>query len=209
VNYVYESGERFAQYVKELAPGEPYEVLSPEKRGYTAGTSKVKGTMPSGNLEVFVTYTKNYSKLKNYSMYPNKEKEVKYTLMGTPKQDYKIVSGINYTFGFEFEAGENNAVFQIIESNKSGSAYGIKSFKLYAHNDDKSYDLISSSNNMEGLNWELIEAGKTYTVTYALRFIDEKGEGKVSLEVFNEYLSPLEGVFKKINITSTSMYSLQ
>ncbi|GEM_PF-1474284 len=209
VNYVYESGERFAQYVKELAPGEPYEVLSPEKRGYTAGTSKVKGTMPSGNLEVFVTYTKNYSKLKNYSMYPNKEKELKYTLMGTPKQDYKIVSGINYTFGFEFEAGENNAVFQIIESNKSGSAYGIKSFKLYAHNDDKSYDLISSSNNMEGLNWELIEAGKTYTVTYALRFIDEKGEGKVSLEVFNEYLSPLEGVFKKINITSTSMYSLQ
>ena len=189
------------RYIAELAPGESYSVESPEVPGWTAQTKTVAGTMPMGDLDIWVTYIRNDSKLLQHRMYPNRG--LNYELMGDAKENYKIVSGIDYTFGFKFEAGQDNPVFDLDIGDVSGT-YILDTFKLYDEDDM----LISSSSTLGGLDGTLIEQGKIYTVTYRLRFTNE-GDGNISLDVNFEYMDIPSGVFKKLKITSTDMYSLQ
>ena len=60
INYVYEDGSKAAEsYEAELPYQSDYSVESPVIEGYTADNPVVSGTMPAGNVEVTVTYTKN------------------------------------------------------------------------------------------------------------------------------------------------------
>lgn len=60
INYVYEDGSEAAKsYQKTLPYQSYYSVTSPDITGYTADNPVVSGTMPAGNVEVTVTYTKN------------------------------------------------------------------------------------------------------------------------------------------------------
>jgi len=203
IHYVQEGiGEMLdLRYSAELAPGQSYSVTSPEVTGWTAQSKTVTGTMPMGDVHVWVTYTRNESKLLQHRMYPNKG--LNYELMGAAKEDYKIVSGIDYTFGFEFVAGEDNPNFSLSRSNTVNNT--LDTFKLY----DESGNLLDSRNTLEGLNGTLIEQGKTYTITYRLRF-ENNVSGSTSLEVDFEYMDDIpSGVYKELNITSTPMYQLQ
>ena len=60
INYVYEDGSEAAEsHEAELPYQSDYSVESPVIEGYTANNLVVSGTMPAGNVEVTVTYTKN------------------------------------------------------------------------------------------------------------------------------------------------------
>ena len=60
INYVYEDGSKAAEsHEAELPYQSDYSVESPVIEGYTANNLVVSGTMPAGNVEVTVTYTKN------------------------------------------------------------------------------------------------------------------------------------------------------
>ena len=60
INYVYEDGSKAAEsHEAELPYQSNYSVTSPDITGYTADNPVVSGTMPAGNVEVTVTYTKN------------------------------------------------------------------------------------------------------------------------------------------------------
>ena len=60
INYKYEDGsEAAASHKAELPYQSDYSVESPVIEGYTANNLVVSGTMPAGNVEVTVTYTKN------------------------------------------------------------------------------------------------------------------------------------------------------
>ena len=60
INYVYEDGsEAAASHKAEFPYQSDYSVESPVIEGYTANNLVVSGTMPAGNVEVTVTYTKN------------------------------------------------------------------------------------------------------------------------------------------------------
>lgn len=191
------------RYIAELVPGQSYNVPSPEVKGWTAQTKTVTGTMPMHDVNIWVTYTKNESKLLQHRMYPNRG--LSYSLMGDAKENYKIVSGIDYTFGFEFEAGQNNPVFSLDRSNISGT-YTLDKFRLY----DGEGKLISSNDTLDGLDGSLIKLGEKYTVTYVLRFTNNS-TGKISLEVNFDYMDEIlpTGVSKKLNIESAPMYLLQ
>ena len=68
INYVYKDGSKAAEsHEAELPYQSDYSVTSPDITGYTADNPVVSGTMPAGNVEVTVTYTKNSYNLKiNY-----------------------------------------------------------------------------------------------------------------------------------------------
>ena len=60
INYVYKDGSKAAEsHEAELPYQSDYSVTSPDITGYTADNPVVSGTMPAGNVEVTVTYTKN------------------------------------------------------------------------------------------------------------------------------------------------------
>ena len=60
INYVYKDGSKAAEsHEAELPYQSDYSVESPVIEGYTANNLVVSGTMPAGNVEVTVTYTKN------------------------------------------------------------------------------------------------------------------------------------------------------
>ena len=60
INYVYEDGSEAAESHEDtLSYQSDYSVTSPDITGYTADNPVVSGTMPAGNVEVTVTYTKN------------------------------------------------------------------------------------------------------------------------------------------------------
>ena len=60
INYEYEDGSKAAEsHEAELPYQSDYSVESPVIEGYTANNLVVSGTMPAGNVEVTVTYTKN------------------------------------------------------------------------------------------------------------------------------------------------------
>ena len=68
INYEYEDGSKAAESHEDtLSYQSDYSVTSPDITGYTADNPVVSGTMPAGNVEVTVTYTKNSYNLKiNY-----------------------------------------------------------------------------------------------------------------------------------------------
>ena len=60
INYEYEDGSKAAESHEDtLSYQSDYSVTSPDITGYTADNPVVSGTMPAGNVEVTVTYTKN------------------------------------------------------------------------------------------------------------------------------------------------------
>ena len=60
INYKYEDGSKAAESHEDtLSYQSDYSVTSPDITGYTADNPVVSGTMPAGNVEVTVTYTKN------------------------------------------------------------------------------------------------------------------------------------------------------
>ena len=60
INYVYKDGSKAAESHEDtLSYQSDYSVTSPDITGYTADNPVVSGTMPAGNVEVTVTYTKN------------------------------------------------------------------------------------------------------------------------------------------------------
>ena len=94
IDYVYEDGRKAAESHEETLPYQSeYNVESPVIDGYTADKLDVSGTMPAGNVEVTVTYTKNSYKLKINYVYEDGSEAAKSHEATLPYQsDYSVTS---------------------------------------------------------------------------------------------------------------------
>ena len=96
INYVYEDGsEAAASHEDTLSYQSDYSVTSPDITGYTADNPVVSGTMPAGNVEVTVTYTKNSYNLKINYVYEDGSKAAESYEAELPYQsDYSVESPV-------------------------------------------------------------------------------------------------------------------
>ena len=96
INYKYEDGREAAKSHEEtLQYQSGYSVTSPVIDGYTANNLVVSGTMPAGNVEVTVTYTKNSYKLKiNYKYEDGREAAESHEETLPYQSDYSVTSPV-------------------------------------------------------------------------------------------------------------------
>ena len=141
-----------------------------------------------------VYYKRIQSKLLNNSMYK------KNVVEPIPSSDgnFKIANKLDYTFGFEFTSGQDDPDIGIGLSGVAGTNlenYTFSEFKLYEANTliDSNFKVDVSDKSkikFDAIDKKQILNGKTYTITYNLKYNSDVQTDKLYISVIGENVIP-------------------
>ncbi len=168
----------------------------------------VKGTMPSSDAEIDIYYTTNENKLLDNNMYYNKSA----IPVGNAKEQFDIVIGMDYTFGFKVLLGNTGSGIYI-EQLENNISIDTESFMIYDDEGKEIKNSITVSNDGNKLKISFADSvilDEKYTITYKINGNNE--EQTETIKVADTDGAPLkanESIYNPIKIRVRTMPGLE